>query len=270
MNDATPPVEEVLEIARGAARTILTVYDRGFDTTLKADASPLTAADTASHDFICAALRALTPGMPILSEESAALPYAERRAWSRYWLVDPLDGTREFIKRNGEFTVNIALIDGGRPMLGVVCTPVGGACHYARSGHGAFRSDAPGSSRTIRTRRAQAGRLTAVGSRSHGTPRQDAFFTALGPDTQVTSIGSSLKFCLVAEGAADVYPRFGPTSEWDTAAAHCVLAEAGGRVMTLDGAELRYNGKESLLNPEFVAVGDRDFYWQEMIQASDS
>jgi 3'(2'), 5'-bisphosphate nucleotidase len=215
-----------------------------------------------AHKTICAGLHELDDTIPVLSEESAAAPYAERRAWRRYWLVDPLDGTREFIKRNGEFTVNIALIEDHRPVLGVVAVPAAGRVYFACQGLGAFRKDAANAPQVIHTRRTRAQQLSLAGSRSHGTAEQENFISALGGNAEIIAIGSALKFCLVAEGKVDIYPRFGPTSEWDTAAAQCVVEEAGGRVVTMDLKPLLYNGKESLLNPHFLVLGDPAFDWK--------
>jgi len=242
-------------IGRAAGRAVLDVYENEFAVSRKADDSPLTQADLASHRLITAALADLAPGTPILSEESAQVSWAERRHWRRYWLVDPLDGTREFVSRNGEFTVNIALIEDNAPVLGMVYVPVRGVTYAGAVGAGAYR-EKDGERAPLRTR-PPARPLVVVGSRSHANPDLEERLSALG-DYELVSMGSSLKFCLVAEGAADFYPRFGPTSEWDTAAAQAVVEAAGGCVITLDGAPLRYNTKESLLNPWFLVCGDPD------------
>ena len=234
----------------------------------KEDDSPLTAADLAANRVITAGLTQLTPDIPVLSEESSAVPYADRRHWTRYWLVDPLDGTKEFIKRNGEFTVNIALIDEHVPIMGVVHLPVTGTCYHALRGQGAWRVSPGGGAERLKTRQARTGRISAAGSRSHGNERQVRFFEALGPDAQIVTAGSSLKFCLVAEGRVDIYPRFGPTSEWDTGAAQCVVEEAGGTVVDLGMRRLRYNRGESLLNPEFLVIGDAKFDWSGLLAAT--
>ena len=255
-------MQPVIEISRRAAAAILSIYDSDFDIDRKGDDSPLTAADMAAHRLICAELKALTPDVPILSEESADIPYATRKGWETYWLVDPLDGTKEFVKRNGEFTVNIALVSSHRPVLGVVYVPVTGTAYYAGSGGGAWRITAGGDPVRLQTRHAVSGKLVVAGSRSHAGAEQRRFFEALGPGAETLSIGSSLKFCLVAEGRVDAYPRFGPTSEWDTAAAHCVVEEAGGRVSRMDLEPLLYNTKDSLLNPPFLVVGDSGYDWR--------
>lgn len=250
----------VTDIAARAGDAIMEVYGRDISVSRKEDASPLTEADLAANAVICTALRALTPGIPILSEESAGVPWSERAGWNRYWLVDPLDGTKEFIARNGQFTVNIALVEDHVPIIGVVQVPAQGRCFTAWRGGGAHRHDASGSV-TVHTRHTDPGRLVLAGSRSHAAPEQVRFFAALGDGVEVLSMGSSLKFCLVAEGKVDLYPRFGPTSEWDTAAAHCVVEQAGGAVTDLGLAPLRYNTRPGILNPHFLVMGDPAFDW---------
>lgn len=248
-------------IARAAGAVILDVYHSDFAVQTKEDASPLTAADLAAQQAIMAGLAALEEQLPVLSEEASALPWSERQHWSRYWLVDPLDGTREFVKRNGEFTVNIALVDQRRSVLGVVFAPVTGELYVAEHGHGAWLQEAAdGPWQRIRTR-ALATPATVAGSRSHGGAQVDALRQLVGDGYHMLPLGSSLKFCLIARGAADVYLRLGLTSEWDTAAAQCVLDEAGGAVLDLAGQPFRYNRGESLLNPEFIAVGDHTIDW---------
>jgi 3'(2'), 5'-bisphosphate nucleotidase len=247
-------------LARRAGAAILEVYAGSFAVEHKADDSPLTAADMASHRVIVDGLQALTPDIPVLSEESRSIGWDIRRTWNRYWLVDPLDGTREFVKRNGEFTVNIALIEDHAPVLGVVLVPVSGELHYGIEGEGAFLEAAPGAlPRPIATRAAAPVPVVA-GSRSHGGDRQAEVLAGLG-EYRLQPVGSSIKFCMVARGDADLYLRLGPTSEWDTAAAQCVLEQAGGAVVDLAGAPLRYNTKDSLLNPEFLALGDPSVDW---------
>lgn len=230
-----------------------------FGETRKADESPLTLADLAAHHAIVAGLREINPDYPILSEEDADISFETRQAWSRFWLVDPLDGTKEFIKRNGEFTVNIALIDAGLPVLGVVYAPVLDVCYLGAAGVGAFvqRGNAP--SQPIRVQNSAAGSpLRVVASRSHSDARTAALLQSLG-EHQCLSMGSSLKLCLIAEGVADFYPRLGPTMEWDTAAAHAVVAAAGGVVCDIAGRSLGYN-KADLHNPEFF-VCHREAVW---------
>ena len=268
MSDAAPTelLPRVTEIARRAGAAILEVYatgDRSAES--KSDASPLTAADLRSHRLIVAALGELTPDIPVLSEEGAATAYPERAAWRRYWLVDPLDGTREFLSRNGQFTVNIALVEAHAPVLGVVQVPVSDTTYQGVPGVGAWRQAGAAAPEPIRVRPRAADPVRVVGSRSHRGDSLDAFLERLGA-FELKPIGSSLKFCLVAEGSADVYPRLGPTSEWDTAAAHAVAAGAGGAVVQLDGTPLRYNDKAELLNPFFVVYGDRSRDWLGLLR----
>jgi 3'(2'), 5'-bisphosphate nucleotidase len=251
-------MQQLVDIAKQAGAAIMEIYRSG-DTgeTSKADNSPLTLADLAAHRTIVDALTTLTPEIPILSEEAANIPYAERAQWKRYWLVDPLDGTKEFIKRNGEFTVNIALIENGEPVMGVVYAPVLDICYSGARGAGAFMQRGNTATQPITVKPHTAGGpIKVVASRSHSDARTEALLKQLG-DHQCISMGSSLKLCLVAEGAAHFYPRLGPTMEWDTAAAHGVVNAAGGIVCDMEGKELRYN-KEDLHNPEFLVLPAKD------------
>ena len=256
-------LDEVRRIAAAATARILRVYHSAFEVGRKADESPLTEADLAAHRTILEGLRGLTPAIPVLSEESADVDYATRSGWTRYWLVDPLDGTKDFVKRNGEFTVNIALIDHHEPVLGVVAVPVTGVAYAAARGLGARRYDANGAS-ALRARAPAARPWRVAASRSHADRRTEAFIRNLGP-TERVSIGSSLKFCLLAEGEIDIYARFGPTCEWDTAAAQVVVEQAGGRVTDVGLDPLRYNTRESFLNPYFLAFGDPTVDWLEFL-----
>ena len=258
---------EIKRIAIEAGRAILEIYGQDFDVITKDDDSPLTQADLASHRVISEALAGLTPDIPLLSEESADIPFSTRSAWSEYWLIDPLDGTREFVNRNGEFTVNIALIRGHEPIMGVVHVPVSGVTYTGLAGSGATRSEAGGEPRTIGVRIPCAEPMVVVGSRSHANPALVQHLDAMG-EYELVSMGSSLKFCLVAEGQADFYPRLGPTSEWDTGAAHAVVLAAGGKIVTLDGEPLSYNLKESFLNPEFLVIADASRDWLTPFQGS--
>ena len=261
--------DALIHIAAAAGREIIDVYESGFDVQTKADASPLTEADLRAHRVIVDGLEDLTPDVPVISEEAEPPPFDERRHWQRYWLVDPLDGTKEFVSRNGEFTVNIALIEHGEPVLGVVGVPVSGHIYLGDSrNHEAFRVSEVGRER-LRTRAMKPASVTVVASRRHGSDRIAGYLETLGRSFEIVRrpVGSSLKFCLLAEGKADFYPRLGPTSEWDTAAAHAVLQAAGGAVMQIDGKPLRYNTKESFLNPDFVAVGDPGFAWEDHLPA---
>lgn len=242
--------DHLVPLAREAGRAILAVYDDGnTGVTRKADDSPLTEADLASDRILSEGLRAQWPTIPIVSEESTAEPAA--KGARTLFLVDPLDGTKEFLKRNGEFTVNVALVEDGRPLAGVVHAPALGLTYYGDA-NGATRWDEKSEAR-ISTRRIAAD-LRVVGSRSHSTPETDAFLARL-PAHEFIAAGSSLKLCRVAEAAADLYPRFGPTMPWDIAAGHAVLAAAGGIIERIDGAPLRYEDPTSL-NPPFIAAGD--------------
>ncbi|MFM7707290.1 MAG: 3'(2'),5'-bisphosphate nucleotidase CysQ, partial [Gammaproteobacteria bacterium] len=237
----------------------------------KGDASPVTAADLAAHRLIVDALRRLTPDVPVLSEEAADVAWETRQVWRRFWLVDPLDGTREFLSGNGEYTVNIALVEHHAPLLGVVHAPASGLEYSGITGVGAWRARGEnGRPEPIRAAGRDASAapdapLRVVGSRSHRGDSLDALLARIGAH-EFVPMGSSLKFCVLAEGGADVYPRLGPTSEWDTAAGHAVLLGAGGRVLQLDGAPLGYNRKPALLNPDFVACGDTLSDWAAWVR----
>ena len=253
-------LDAVVGIARRAGREILDVYGTDFETHSKADDSPLTQADLRAHRLIVGELAALQPRLPVLSEESADIPWDERRGWLRYWLADPLDGTKEFVSRNGEFTVNIALIDRHRPVLGVVHIPVSDTTYSGIPGQGAWREANDRARVSIGVRRLSRPPLRVVGSRSHGSPALERALDALGPH-ELRNAGSSIKLCLVADGSADLYPRLGPTSEWDIAAGQAVVEAAGGQVVRLnDGQAMRYNAQESYLNPEFLAYGDPECF----------
>lgn len=258
-------LELAAALALRAAEAILAVRARGFDVQRKTDASPVTVADTAAEAIIVAGLRGAVPEIAVIAEEEVAAGRITAPS-HEYWLVDPLDGTREFLSRNGQFTVNIALIDSHVPVLGVVHVPVTDVSYRGLPGAGAWRVAAGEAARAIRVSATSAAPLRVVGSRSHRGDSLDAFLARLGPH-ELVPMGSSLKFCLVAEGSADVYPRLGPTSEWDTAAAHAVLAGAGGTVVDLGGAPLRYNTKAQLLNPFFVAYGPSDHDWLQLLAA---
>jgi 3'(2'), 5'-bisphosphate nucleotidase len=261
-------LSQVAAIARAAGDEIMGVYARGATPVQhKADDSPLTEADLRAHRLIVARLEALEPRLPVLSEEASAVPFAVRQGWSRYWLVDPLDGTREFISRNGEFTVNIALIDAHRPVLGVVHVPARNHLFMGAEGLGAWCSEAGAPQRALHVSPSSAAPPRVAGSRSHRGDSLDGFLAAVG-EHQFLSVGSSLKFCLLAAGEADVYPRLGPTSEWDIAAGHALLAAAGGSVLQLDGSPVEYNHGESLLSPQFVAIGATDRNWLGLLRAA--
>lgn len=243
---------EVIRIADEAGERVLHIYESDFSVRYKADNSPITAADEASHEVIVRGLRALSHDIPVLSEEGRDIPWEERRQWHRFWLVDPIDGTRDFTQRTGEFTVNIALVENGEPVLGVVTAPALNEAFWGAAGEGAWKRDRNGQVHRIRVAGPAAAKRV-VASKNHLNDETRAFIEALG-EHELVQAGSSLKFCRIAEGRADIYPRLGPTSEWDTAAAQAVLTAAGGQVKTLEGEPLRY-GKENLLNPYFVAAG---------------
>ncbi|AHE48314.1 cysQ product [Aeromonas hydrophila 4AK4] len=246
-----PAISALEPIARAAGDAILAIYRQPFAVEYKQDESPLTAADQGAHEVIVQALTRLTPDIPVLSEESDAETMQARLGWSRYWLVDPLDGTKEFVSRNGEFTVNIALIEEGRPVWGLVYAPVLDRLWYGGKGMGAWRV-ADGKRETIQTLPHQEGApWRVVGSRNHLSQETLDYLAPFG-EIELVSMGSSLKFCIIAEGGAELYPRLAPTCEWDTAAAQAVLEGAGGSVTQLDGSALAYN-KPDLLNPWFVA-----------------
>jgi 3'(2'), 5'-bisphosphate nucleotidase len=257
-------IEPIVALSRQAGNAILEVYASDFDVQSKDDESPLTQADLASHRRIVSGLAEMTPGLPVISEESGLPSFEERSKWSTYWLIDPLDGTKEFVNRNGEFTVNIALIADGRPVFGVVHVPVQGKTYVGCEGHGAeLRVDGK-QPEPIRVAQNSAQPVRVVGSRSHRGASLDAFIDKLG-DCDLVPMGSSLKFCVVAEGDADIYPRLGPTSEWDTAAAQAVVEQAGGSVVTLDGNPMKYNQKEEMLNPHFLVIGTTDRDWLALL-----
>jgi 3'(2'), 5'-bisphosphate nucleotidase len=255
---------ECVNIARDAGQAILTIYHAGFNVEEKDDKSPLTDADMASHNLILQRLSKLTPEIPILSEESAKLPFEERASWQTYWLVDPLDGTREFVKRNGEFTVNIALVHQHKSIIGVINVPVLDIDYYAWKDGGCYKVEHNGEAKRISVKKLDGSRLCVAGSRSHGSETMQQYMAKLG-DVEMLSMGSSLKFCLVAEGRADLYPRLGLTSEWDTAAAHCIVEQAGGYITKTDMTPLEYNTKDSLLNPFFFVFGDNSRDWSQYL-----
>ena len=251
---------KVCNIAIKAGEEILKYYTKDIHVTHKDDSSPLTKADLASNKIIMNALQQLDRTIPILSEESL-VEWKERKNWTKYWLVDPLDGTKEFIKQNGEFTVNIALIENNRPILGVIFTPVKFDLYFAQKNYGSYKINS--SSKLINLQEAekifvanQSSIKRIIGSRSHSNQTFDSWVNQNFPNSEIVQAGSSLKFCLIAEGAADIYPRFGPTSEWDIAAGHIIVNEAGGRVNTFENIEINYNKKEDLLNPQFYAIGN--------------
>jgi 3'(2'), 5'-bisphosphate nucleotidase len=255
---------ELLDLAHQAGEAILEVYATGFTITDKPDNSPVTEADLAAHRLIVSTLERMTPQIPVLSEEAAEIPFETRRNWRRYWLIDPLDGTKEFIKGNGEFTVNIALIEDHAPSFGIIYAPVLDRFYFGGPGQGAWRRDGDGDPLPIQVRSRQRQPPVIAGSRSHASGLLAVFLNNLGA-YELISMGSSLKSCLVAEGAADLYVRLGPTSEWDTGAAQAIVEAAGGRITDTQMRPLRYNTSASLLNPHFFVSGDRDAEWSEYL-----
>ncbi len=258
-------LKQLVDISRRAGLAILDWYDGDMGVTQKEDDSPLTKADIASHELIEAELTRLWPDIPVLSEESAEIPWETRQSWQQYWLVDPLDGTKEFINRNGEFTVNIALISNHQPVLGIVHVPVTDVSYFGARDAGAWRQTGTKAAEIITIRQPAPETVVVVGSRSHANPELAGQLEQLGSH-KLISMGSSLKFCRVAEGLADFYPRLGPTSEWDTAAAQAVVEAAGGQVIKIDGSSLGYNTKDIYLNPFFFVIGDPAKDWLRPFQ----
>ncbi|WP_373186297.1 3'(2'),5'-bisphosphate nucleotidase CysQ [Halopseudomonas sp.] len=248
--------EALLQLTARAGSETLKWWRQEPEVTAKIDASPVTAADLAAHHMILAGLRELTPDIPVLSEEDADVALSQRQHWQRFWLVDPLDGTKEFIAGTDEFTVNIALVEQGQVRFGAVGIPARNNLYWGGKSLGAWRRSAGGTAEAIHCRKASE-RLTVVASRRHTSPEQEALLARLQSlqEIELVNIGSSLKFCLLAEGNADLYPRFAPTSQWDTAAAQAVLEGAGGQVLGLDGMRFDYPQRETWLNPHFVAAG---------------
>ena len=259
--------EELLKISNisvEAGRIILDYYNKNLNITFKADESPLTQADLASNKLITDTIKKITPNIPILSEEEF-IEWDVRKEWKKYWLIDPLDGTKEFIKKNGEFTVNIALIENNRPTLGVIYAPVSNELYFAKKNFGSFKIltskqlNTLDNAKKISIKINKTNKVNIIGSRSHSNPILNKRVSKNFNDFQILQKGSSLKFCLIAEGFADIYPRFGPTSEWDIAAGHIILEEAGGKLKSIDNKEILYNEKEDILNPNFFAYNNIDF-----------
>ena len=262
-------LEPVIAIAREAGQAIAAIYASGdFAASQKSDDTPVTSADLASNDIIMARLQQLAVSYPIQTEESEPLPLSERKDWQRYWLVDPLDGTGEFIQRSGDFAVNIALIENGEPIMGVIYAPISDVTYAAIRGECVFRRNADGSQMPIQARSLQGeiGTLRFAISRRQKLDVLTACLPA-GLNTEFIPFGSStLKSCMVAEGLADCYLRIGPTGEWDTGAAECIVREAGGSVMNAAFEPLSYNQRESFENPNFMVVADADYPWADIIR----
>ena len=250
---------EICKISLLAGDEILQIYNDKIEVVQKKDLSPLTKADIASNKIILRSLEALDNSIPVLSEESL-VNWNERKKWNKYWLVDPLDGTKEFIKKNGEFTVNIALIENNKPILGVIYVPTKSTLYFAQQNFGSFKINITSELKSLDGAKKifvsnQKIIQRVIGSRSHSNQDFDEWVKNNFPNSLIVQAGSSYKFCLIAEGSADIYPRFGPTSEWDIAAGHIIVNEAGGEVRTFDNTDIKYNTKEDLLNPHFYAIG---------------
>lgn len=259
-------LEPCVSIAKLAGEKILEFYKSKLELsiTLKKDSTPVTKADLTAHMLIAKHLNQLTSDIPILSEEAANIPFKERKKWDIYWLIDPLDGTKEFINQTDEFTVNIALIKGGKAILGVIYAPVFKECYFAAEHQGAYKQNKNEAPKRIHTRKVDSTHLKAMVSRRHNVDKAIKFLELIPNHVKIAK-GSSLKSCLVAEGLADVYPCFGKTSEWDMGAAQCVVEEAGGIMFDLDANPILFNQKESLLNPPLLVVGDKDYNWKQLI-----
>lgn len=263
MNDLQKLVLDVNNIAQDAGNIIKQYFNSNYEVNYKQDQSPVTTADLAAHNYISEKLKTLTPELPLLSEESIQIDYARRNTWNTYWLVDPLDGTREFIKNKPDFTVNIALVHMNKPVLGVIYLPIEDHLYFATKGNETFKRDSDNTLTTIAVSELPRNSFRICGSRAHPGKSMQKFLLNIG-EHELISRGSSIKSCLVAEGRADIYPRFGPTWEWDTAAAQCIIEQAGGKLVDLNLNTLQYN-KESLLNPSFIAVGDSKVDWQKYL-----
>ena len=257
-------IPDINKVAQGAGKKINQYFNSSYEIDYKQDKSPVTTADIAAHEYIADHLGILTPDVPLLSEESTQIGFTERNSWEAYWLVDPLDGTREFIKHNPDFTVNIALIQANQPVLGVIYLPVEDCLYFASAGNGAFKCNGSDTKIPISVSRPSASTPRICGSRANPGKSMQQFLHNVGKH-KLISRGSSIKSCLVAEGSADIYPRFGPTWEWDTAAAQCIVEQAGGRLTDFEFQALQYN-KESLLNPSFMVYGDNDMDWKKLMR----
>ena len=260
---------EVINVARQAGQVIMDIYRSDFTVNNKSDNTPVTCADLAANDLIIKQLSAINSEIPILSEESLSIPYTERSQWESYWLVDPLDGTRAFIDKTDEFSVNIALIYQNSPILGVIYSPVKKCSFYACKDNGAFYLDDENQAKNIQVRTKCAEKIVVAGTeKSAQSQILQGFLSNLEKkfnSYEIKFMGSSLKSCMVAEGIADVYARLGPTSEWDTAAAQCIVEEAGGLITDTHMQKLRYNTKDSLLNPDFFVFGDQSIAWNQFL-----
>jgi len=254
-------IGSLIEISLKAGSAIMDIYSTKFNYQIKNDNSPITKADEVSNDIICSSLKNLTPEIPILSEENSKVSFGERSLWKRYWLIDPLDGTKEFINRNGEFTVNIALIEESRPVFGIICLPINNRIYWGSEEYGSYSLDKENKKIKLNVSKENRGRITVVTSRSHPSKKLSGLLSDMN-DPNVIKSGSSIKFCLVANGKADCYPRLNPTSEWDIAAGSAILKFAGGTIVDMNGDEIRYNQKDNFLVPNFLASTSRELAQQ--------
>ncbi|MEN9916286.1 MAG: 3(2) 5-bisphosphate nucleotidase [Pseudomonadota bacterium] len=260
-------LNDIVFLAKKAGNQVLKIYQSDFTVGYKNDKSPITVADLASHECICQGLRHITPDLPIISEESDPISFQKRRSWEKYWLVDPLDGTKEFLEKNGEFTINIALIEQHKPHLSVIFVPSMNICYFAQRGVGAYKQIGEAQPEPMLSRVWKEGQpITALISRRHGNAELKKFLAQFS-NLNLLYCGSALKFCWVAEGLADIYPRFSPTFEWDTAAGHCILNESGGLVINNTGRELQYNRSSSLQIADFLAVADKRHHWLHYLKS---
>lgn len=259
-------IEPIKSIIDDASKIVMEIYNQDFAVYKKDDKSPLTLADMECNRIILDGLNAIS-NYPILSEEENNASWNDRKNWNKYWLVDPIDGTKEFIKKNNEFTINIALIVNGVPEFGVVAAPALGTTYFGIQGKGAWKIDNLGKQNSIKVDSSPKSTWKVVVSRSHVHENAIMLANSL-PNSEIMAMGSSLKFCLIAEGTADLYPRFGPTSEWDTAAAQAIVEAAGGKVINFDFKPLRYNTKSSLINPGFIACSEINMSWSNFISAA--
>ncbi|HDM8070227.1 3'(2'),5'-bisphosphate nucleotidase CysQ [Vibrio harveyi] len=272
IKDLSHLLPQVIEIARSAGQLILDIYEKKqYEAYTKSDETPVTSADIAAHKLITERLSELTPDIPVLSEEAADISLEQRAQWERYWLVDPLDGTQEFIARSGDFATIIALIDNNKPTMGVVYGPVSGVTYYAYNGKGAWKIPDMSESVKIHTHKhEQSGQNIAIAiSRRQDINRITSRMSSAWNYDLIPLGSAALKACLVAEGAVDCYLRLGPTGEWDTAATQCIVEEAGGRILSTQLEPLSYNERETLENPNFIVLGDADLPWNEILQHKD-
>ncbi|WP_163936574.1 3'(2'),5'-bisphosphate nucleotidase CysQ [Paraferrimonas sp. SM1919] len=269
--DKNQLIEGAIVIAKDAAKAIKAIYLAGqYDKEIKSDNTPVTSADLAAHKIIAEGLAKLSPDIPVLSEEDTEIPLSVRSQWQRYWLVDPLDGTQEFISRSGDFAVIIALVEKNQPAMGVVYAPMTDVCYYAVKGQGAFKRQADGQTNRINSTSFKVDKLTGLRLAVSRVQKTEFLLRHFSPDLKYDLIplgSAALKSCLIAEGGADCYMRLGPTGEWDTGATQCIVEEAGGRIANFELQPLSYNQRESFENPNFVVIGEPNLDWQDIIKA---